>query len=323
MKQTTILASLLCMVTSPLLGHANPLSASFNRRQEQQTPGSWEVSGHKDDPSSPRSSWNDLKFDPLEPQSTDTEHSILRLTLSKDAQAAPSSDILWQTLTPYLKREDRQVYLAFKDGQTDLCNDKTCFQWQSCDWFYKCFFETIAFTKDRLELAPGVFNSCIDPKSIGERQCYLFFRDPRYDVDQSTDCTLASSIFPGSDGPKNWELAHVDDAIQTILHGGWDSSSGLYWLAPAADFTFLSQIGRRVLDQESFSCSLQAPCDKNWDCKDIETRWQQALGKVVSRSKTGWVFSSLALLLLLLSSILHPALIQRTIFQALVSAIPG
>ena len=108
--------SLLCLATGPLLSHGSPLMTSFKRRQEQQTQGSWKVSGQKDSKIAALVAWKDIVFVSLESQITVANYglNIAGITLSADAESAPDSTSLWQTPTPYPRREDRQVFMPLK-----------------------------------------------------------------------------------------------------------------------------------------------------------------------------------------------------------------
>ena len=263
---------------------ADPQIESLERRQAQPLPGKWQISRVKDNDLQLKGPINDAsQFVPLEPHPTppDNMPSLLMLSYNNDSQLDDSTS-LWDTLEPYLKRENTGVYLPVKASNAGCAFD-SCVHWESCNWFYKCFFQTIAQNKSPSSPRPVAFDKCIAPVEKPELQCFLAVHDPSATAThlQDEDCVSPAGV----SAQERWEKDQVDYNIQAMLNGGSDQD-GVYWFAPDPGQTFLGQIGNSIVDQNTFFCGLKAPCDQPWDCHTIGSRWTLELGKAPLRSSS-------------------------------------
>lgn len=110
--------------------------------------------------------------------------------------------------------------------------------------------------------------------------CEIYISDVRY-LAQDSCASRINTI----DAERRWQMEAVDENLQVFMESGGDSR-GIWWqgLKPVGEDygnqpSFSSELGRQMIGDTSFQCSLASPCLPNLDCHTVGSHIAYALGK--------------------------------------------
>ncbi|KAI9703553.1 MAG: hypothetical protein M1836_007323 [Candelina mexicana] len=152
------------------------------------------------------------------------------------------------------------------------------------------------------EVDDGGFRQCLsekydfDPHKIDPSTwtCSIAFTSTSYSFGElAPDQTISCDRQPYDLTRENWEKYHVDDNLQTALHGGVDEY-GVYWEGQRPHENVSETIGRQFWAELGVQCSIKKPCQPKINCQEIGSFTGMALGSEGRPMKIPWVLLTVA-----------------------------
>ncbi|KAI9706033.1 MAG: hypothetical protein M1836_005439 [Candelina mexicana] len=185
-----------------------------------------------------------------------------------------------------------------KHSETGACTKRICWTTDWCRQVYNCLLNALTAAAQSFYppkdpeagyLAGGpndAFESCLqnDPAFVGESiQCGVLIAPLKNYVN--------STLFGhpcGEDeiGARLWNATFTDENLQTFITGGLDTN-GVYWPGQHATESFSQALGGQLTKIAGFQCSLEHPCNYQFDCAEIGSWRPINLGTQVFRSDWG------------------------------------
>ena len=165
------------------------------------------------------------------------------------------------------------------------CSEPDCSNEVACKSLHDCLFSWLpgrgSFVDINHDEDRGIMlDTCLYrkfPQSIPPLRCGLLLIPDNIPLKRPCPrdpCDVANNV-----GPEIWKIRNIDQNLQTFSSGGLDTC-GVYWPGQAAGESFAQALGGS-LTRTAFDCSLERPCEYEFDCNDIGSHTAKMLGEQV------------------------------------------
>lgn len=159
--------------------------------------------------------------------------------------------------------------------------------YEECKRFYGCLFYTLLHSatqdpelSDNASDPDADLHVCVSELFNKSLACEIYVSDVRY-LAQDSCASRISTV----DAESRWQMEAVDKNLQVFIESGGDSR-GIWWqgLTPVGEengdqSSLSSELGKQMMGDTSFQCSLASPCLPNLDCHTVGSHIAYALGQ--------------------------------------------
>ncbi|KAL9035206.1 MAG: hypothetical protein Q9214_006694, partial [Letrouitia sp. 1 TL-2023] len=229
-----------------------------------------------------------LGQDPL--QTPNLESILLTYWPTQKASSEPGYESFVQQVVKWLSPSNIVSTVPRADGGSYDVETKYGVRlstYEECKRFYGCLYYILLRsaaqdpeTSDDPSEPDADLRVCISESFNETLACEIYISDVRYLAQDS-----CASRIDTVDAESRWQMEAVDQNLQVFMESGGDSR-GIWWqgLKPVGEEngnppSLSSELGKQMIGDTSFQCSLASPCLPNLDCHTVGSHIAYALGK--------------------------------------------